>query len=304
MLPIIRWSNFWFLFSGSLILIAIISFFAWGLKFGTDFTGGSLLEYEYSLDRPPIEEIRQKLDDLQIIGSNIQPVGDRGILIKAPEIKEDLHQKLLQSLGNFSPNKKEGSTGEEKRFDSIGPTIGQELRKTTAYATVVVLTFIVLYVSWAFRKVTRFGKITGWIYGAATVVALIHDIVILVGAFVILGHFWGVEVDTSFVAALLTTLGYSVNDTIVVFDRIRENLTKRSVNESFADIAEKSINETLARSFSTSFTAILTLLAILLFGGTTIRFFVLALIVGITAGTYSSIFIASPLLVWWEKRKS
>ena len=295
MLPLIRWSNVWFLFSGTLVAISIIAFFTWGLKFGTDFTGGSLLEYEYNGSRPPIEEIRQKIDSIGLQNSSIQPVGEKEIFIRSQEMKEETHQKLLQTLGN---------NGEEKRFDSIGPTIGQELRRTTLYATIVVLTFIVLYVSWAFRKVTKYGKVTPWSYGVATVIALFHDIIILVGVFIFLGHFLGIELDTAFVAALLTTLGYSVNDTIVVFDRIRENLTKSAAGESFAYIAEKSVNETLARSFSTSFTAILTLLAILLFGGETIRYFVLALIVGITAGTYSSIFIASPLLVWWERRNS
>jgi len=295
MLPLIRWSNVWFLFSGILVAISLVAFFAWGLKFGTDFTGGSLLEYEYKDSRPPIEEIRQKVDTLGIAGASVQPAGDKEIFIRAQELEEDVHQKLLQSLG---------SSGEEKRFDSIGPTIGQELRKTTLYATMVVLTFIVLYVSWAFRKVTQFGRVNSWSYGVATVIALVHDIAILVGVFVFLGHFWGIEIDTAFVAALLTTLGYSVNDTIVVFDRIRENLTKSSSEESFASVAEKSVNETLARSFSTSFTALLTLLAIMLFGGETIRYFILALIVGISAGTYSSIFIASPLLVWWERRNA
>lgn len=295
MLPLIRWSKFWFLFSGTLVVISIITFFAWGLKFGTDFTGGSLLEYDYNGNRPPIEEIRQKVDTLGLQGVSIQLAGDKGIFIRAQELKEDMHQKLLKTLG---------SDGEEKRFDSIGPTIGQELRKTTLYATLVVLTFIVLYVSWAFRKVTRFGKVTSWSYGVATVVALIHDIIILTGTYILLGHFLGIEVDTAFVAALLTTLGYSVNDTIVVFDRIRENLSKSPGGESFASIAERSVNETLARSFSTSYTAILTLLAVLLFGGETIRYFVLALIVGIISGTYSSIFIASPLLVWWERRSN
>jgi len=295
MLPLIRWSNVWFLFSGTLVLVALVAFFTWGLKFGTDFTGGSLLEYQYNGNRPDIAEIRQKVAGLGILDATVQPAGDQEIFIRSQEIKEDVHQKLLQSLGQ---------NGEEKRFDSIGPTIGQELRQTTLYATLVVLTFIVLYVSWAFRRVTKFGKINSWHYGIATVVALIHDIAILVGVFVFLGHFLGIEVDTAFVAALLTTLGYSVNDTIVVFDRIRENLTKSASGESFASIAEKSVNETLARSFSTSFTAVLTLMAILLFGGETIRYFVLALIVGIIAGTYSSIFIASPLLVWWERRSN
>ncbi|MFH1182968.1 MAG: protein translocase subunit SecF [Candidatus Moraniibacteriota bacterium] len=295
MLPLIRWRKVWFIFSGILVVLSLISLAFWGLKFGTDFTGGSLLEYEYSSNLPPIEEIRQKINETGIAGIAIQPTGEKGILLRAPEIKEADHQKILQLLG---------TDGEEKRFESIGPTIGQELRRTTFYATIVVLTFIVLYVSWAFRKVTRFGKINAWAYGVATVIALIHDIMILVGAFVLLGHFYGVEVNTPFVAALLTTLGYSVNDTIVVFDRIRENLLKSGSGESFAYIAEKSVNETVARSFSTSFTAILTLIAIALFGGETIRYFVIALIVGVAAGTYSSIFIASPLLVWWEERNA
>lgn len=295
MLPLIRWSNVWFLFSGTLVAVSLAAFFVWGLEYGTDFTGGSLLEYDYKNNRPPLEEIQRKISELGIQGATVQPVGDQEIFIRAEDLKEDAHQKLLQSLGR---------SGEEKRFDSIGPTIGQELRRTTLYATIIVLAFIVLYVSWAFRKVTRFGKINAWTYGISTVIALIHDIIILVGVFVLLGHFWGIEVDTPFVAALLTTLGYSVNDTIVVFDRIRENLTKGLPGESFENIAEKSVNETMARSFSTSFTAILTLLAILLFGGETIRYFVLALIVGVTAGTYSSIFIASPLLVWWERRSN
>lgn len=295
MLPLIRLRNVWFIFSGILVFLSLAGLVFWGLKFGSDFTGGSLLEYEYQNNTPPIEEIRQKISETGISGITIQPTGEKGILLRAPEIKEEEHQKILQIFG---------SAGEEKRFESIGPTIGQELRRTTMYASLIVITFIILFVSWAFRKVTRFGKINAWAYGVATVIALIHDIIILLGVFVLLGHFGGIEVDTSFVAALLTTLGYSVNDTIVVFDRIRENLVKSGAGERFADIAEKSVNETAARSFSTSFTAFLTLLAIALFGGETIRYFVIALIVGIVAGTYSSIFLASPLLVWWEGRQA
>lgn len=294
MLPLIRWSRVWFTLSATVITICLLSLLFWGLKFGTDFTGGSLLEYEFHGERPAITDIQQRIGATGISGFTIQPTGEKGMLLRAPEIKEAEHQKILEALGK---------EGEEKRFESIGPTIGQELRKTTIYATIVVLTFIVLYIRWSFRKVTRFGKINAWAYGIATLVALLHDIIILVGAFTLLGHFFEVEVDTSFVAALLTTLGYSVNDTIVVFDRIRENLFKSSAGENFSDIAEKSVNETAARSFSTSFTAILTLTAIALFGGETIRYFVIALIVGIIAGTYSSIFIASPLLVWWEKKQ-
>ena len=294
MLPIIRWRKIWFAFSGFLITASLTMLIAWGLKIGTDFTGGSLLEYEYQDSAPDIAAIRSRISELGFEGVNVQPYGDKGALVRAPELKESDHQKLLQAFED---------KGEEKRFESIGPTIGQELRRTTLYATILVVTFILLYVSWAFRKVTRFGKINAWVYGAATVIALFHDIIILTGAFVLIGRYSGAEIDTSFVAALLTTLGYSVNDTIVVFDRIRENLLKSSAGENFERIAEKSVNETLARSFSTSFTAILTLTAVFLFGGETIHYFVLALIIGITAGTYSSIFLASPLLVWWEGKE-
>ncbi|MBM3256449.1 MAG: protein translocase subunit SecF [Candidatus Moranbacteria bacterium] len=294
MLPIIRWRKIWFALSGFLIASSLVMLAVRGLKMGTDFTGGSLLEYEYQDSTPDIAVIRSNISELGFEGFNIQPYGEKGVLVRAPELKEADHQKILQAF--------EGK-GEEKRFESVGPTIGKELRRTTFYATILVVIFILLYVSWAFRKVTQFGKINAWVYGAVTVIALFHDIIILTGAFVIIGHYFGVEVDTSFVAALLTTLGYSVNDTIVVFDRIRENLLKSSTGETFSQIAEKSVNETLARSLSTSFTAVLTLMAMFLFGGETIRYFVLALIIGITAGTYSSIFLASPLLVWWEKRQ-
>ncbi len=297
MIPIIKWRKVWFIFSGILTSLSIVLFFAWGLKPGPDFTGGSLLEYSYKNSRPETTQIKQKLDEIGAKDASVQTTGDQGIIIKAPEMNEDQHQKILSAI-------KSTGDGEEKRFDSIGPTIGKELRRTSFYATMIVLIFIVLYVSWAFRKVTRFGNVNAWTYGLATVIALVHDITLLVGAFVVLGHFFQIEVDTPFVAALLTTLGYSVNDTIVVFDRIRENLLKGKEGETFEYIAEKSINETLARSFNTSFTAILTLFAILLFGGETIHYFVLALIIGITSGTYSSIFIASPLLVWWEKRNN
>lgn len=297
MLPIIKWKKIWFSFSAILVCLSLAMVATWGLKPGLDFTGGSLLEYEYKNERPSIDEIKQKIEQTGIKNPLIQPTGEKGFVLKTAEIKEEEHQKVLEIFSQAGP-------GEEKRFDSIGPTIGKELKKTSFYSTIIVLIFIILYVSWAFRKVTRYGNLTAWNYGLATVIALIHDITILIGSFSILGHFFQIEIDTSFVAALLTTLGYSVNDTIVVFDRIRENLLKSKEGESFERIAEKSVNETITRSFNTSFTAILTLLAILLFGGETIHYFVLALIIGITAGTYSSIFLASPLLVWWEKRKN
>ncbi len=189
-------------------------------------------------------------------------------------------------------------TFEEIRFEAIGPTIGKELRQKTYWALVLIITAIVVYIAWAFRKVSK--PVTSWKYGTVTIVALLHDIIIPVGIFSLLGRLYNIEVNAPFVAALLTILGYSVNDTIVVFDRIRENLLKH-YDGDFDEIVESSIRQTLVRSFNTSITTLLSLIAIFFFGGESIRDFVLALIIGVVSGTYSSIFIASPLLVTWRR---
>jgi preprotein translocase subunit SecF len=191
-----------------------------------------------------------------------------------------------------------GSAIKEKRFDSIGPVIGDELKTSAVWAIVIALVAIVLYIGWAFRKVSR--PISSFKYGIIATVALFHDIIITLGVFSVLGHLYNIEVGTPFVAALLAILGYSVNDTIVVFDRTRENLIKSGIDD-FEEVVNKSVNETLVRSLNTSFTTLLILTILFLFGGETIKYFIVALIVGISAGTYSSIFIASPLLVTWQK---
>ena len=185
----------------------------------------------------------------------------------------------------------------ELQFDSVGPTVGQELKSKSFNTAVVVLLAIVFYISMAFCKVSR--PVASWKYGVTAIIALAHDIIITLGVFSFLGHFYGIEVNTPFIAAILTVLGYSVSDTIVVFDRIRENLPKSQDN--FEDTVNRSINQTMVRSINTSFSSILALVAILFFGGSTIRDFAMALVVGIFVGTYSSIFIASPVLVLWEK---
>jgi len=309
MIPIIPYRKIWFLASTLLVILSIISIAKWGLSLGIDFTGGSLLEFEYKTERPDIENVREDIEGAGLDKEyNIQPSGSKGVIVRSQEISEDEHRKLWLAVNHQEENAAPGeSIAEEKRFESIGPVIGQELKKKSRDAILLVLVFIVLYVAWAFRKVSRKqGGIAVWSYGLLAIVALLHDIIIVMGLFALLGRIFGIEVNTPFVAALLTILGYSVNDTIVVFDRIRENLLKRSNDEEFADIVNKSTNESLVRSFNTSFTTILVLLAIFLFGGETIRFFVLALIAGVITGTYSSIFLASPLLVWWkgyEERK-
>ncbi len=188
----------------------------------------------------------------------------------------------------------------EKRFESIGPVIGSELKEKSVKAIMIVLASIVLYIGWVFRRVSR--PVSSWKYGLIALVALFHDIIITLGIFSVLGHFYGVEVGMPFVVALLTILGYSVNDTIVVFDRTRENLL-RSAWDDFEEVVNRSVNGTLVRSLNTSLTTLVVLLAVYFFGGATIQYFILALIIGIIAGTYSSIFIASPLLVSLAKLK-
>src|SRR3989338_3159163 len=313
MISIINTRKIWFTLSGSLVLISIISFFIWGLNLGIDFTGGSLLEVEFMVMRPNQSDVNQALAELNLGNIVSQPVGEKGMIIRFKDVNEEIHQKILKTLKEkFKPsdalNLPEGQginfeikIIEEKRFDSIGPVIGQELKNKTIWAIIIVLIAIVIYIAWAFRKVSK--PVASWKYGLIAVLALFHDITITVGVFVILGKFYNLEANAPFVAALLTGLGYLVYDTIVVFDRIRENLIKH-LGEDFDKIVDQSINEVIVRSINTSFTVLLALLALLLFGGATIRDFILALIVGISVGTYSSIFLASPLLVIWEKFKT
>lgn len=187
----------------------------------------------------------------------------------------------------------------ELRFESIGPIIGEELKAKTIKAVLIAIIVIALYIAWAFRKVSE--PVSSWKYGISAIIALVHDVTIPTGIFAVLGHFYGVEIDILFITALITILGYSVNDTIIVFDRTRENLVLDHRKHDFESIVERSVNETIRRSVFTSVTVFLILLAIYLFGGESIKNFILALMIGVVFGTYSSIFLASPLLVVWEK---
>jgi preprotein translocase subunit SecF len=181
----------------------------------------------------------------------------------------------------------------------VGPTIGNELKQKAVLAIILACVMIVIYISYSFRKVPK--PASSFRFGISAIVALIHDVLVVVGLFAILGYFWHVEIDTLFVTALLTVIGFSVHDTIVVFDRIRENLP-RYLSRKFEEVADISITQTLARSLNTSLTVVFVLLALLLFGGESIRWFVVALLVGIISGTYSSIFNATALLTWWEEK--
>jgi len=288
MLNIVRKRKIFYGFSLVLIAAGIFSVIFWGLRFGIDFKGGSLLEVEYVGARPEVQAIHDRLAPLDLGGVNIQLTGPTGLFLRLKDVNEETHQKVLAELANLGEL-------EEKRFESIGPVIGQELKKKAYGAILMVLLLIVIYITWVFRKVSR--PVASWQYGVAAVIALFHDVFIPVGIFSILGHYLGAEIDLLFVTGILTILGFSVHDTIVVYDRTRENLLRGSRKEAFADVVNRSLNETLTRSINTSLTVIITLLAIYIFGGQSIQDFSLALLIGVTFGTYSSIFIASALLV-------
>ena len=402
MIKIVQKRKIWFAFSAVLVSVSLIALLSWGLKFGIDFTGGTLMEFSFKNETLNSQEIKDALADFDIGEISVQFSGEKDVLLRFKDVDEDTHQKILSALDsaisgenennneikageteeesfevnteeNIEGNNTEGieeskpfsgfikkalaadeeiisnmgeteetegsgievitSSGEEinidaenidfsdieseeidlgamtgidrenfsieeKRFNSIGPVIGNELKEKAVLAIIIALIAIVLYIGFAFRKVSF--PVSSFKYGIIATIALFHDVIITLGVFSVLGHFYGVEIGIPFVAAILAILGYSVNDTIVVFDRTRENLLKSGIDD-FEKIVNKSVNETLIRSINTSFTTLIVLITLYLFGGDTIKYFVVALIVGISAGTYSSIFIASPLLVTWQK---
>lgn len=288
----LKYRKIFFLVSGVLVLGSIVSLAVFGLKLGIDFTGGSILEVVYEETRPSNQEIKDNLADFDLGEVLIQSTGEKGVILRMKEVSEDTHQEILGKMG-------EGKKLEEIRFEAIGPVIGEETKQKTKLVIVLALVSILLYVTFAFRKVSR--PIKSWQYGIATLIALFHDVLIPIGIFAVLGRFYGVEISVPIITALLTVFGYSVNDTVVVFDRIRENLIKK--NLPFKEAVNQSLNQTISRSVSTSLTTLFVLSAIFFFGGYTLRYFSLALILGIILGTYSSICLASPILVSWLKWK-
>lgn len=290
---IIKHRSIWLGISTALVVVAVIALFSWGLKFGIDFSGGSLLEVKFANGQPSVASVQNQLAEVSISSLIVQPTEDSFIL-RFKESDEDSHQIVKEKLAQLP----EASSGlEEVRFEAIGPSIGQELRSKSFWLMFFVLLVIIIYIAFAFKKVSK--PVASWKYGLIAIIALFHDVLITLGVFAVLGRFYGIEINTTFVVAILTVLGYSVNDTIVVFDRTRENLPKSTDN--FATTVNDSVNQTLVRSLSTSFTTILVLLAVFFLGGDSVSDFVLALIIGIFFGSYSSVFVASPLLVVWEK---
>ncbi len=295
MIKIIKNRKFFLPISALLVTASIVALFIWGLNFGIDFKGGSLLEVEFGGEfRPTISEVQDSLAGAGLFNSIVQPTED-SYIIRFKESDETIHFSAVESLKSLAENN-EGASFKELRFDSVGPSIGKELKQKSFNASFIALIMIIVYISFSFRKVSL--PVASWKYGVASSIALAHDVLITLGVFSFLGNFYGTEVNTPFIAAILTILGYSINDSIVVFDRIRDNLPKSKDN--FSDTVDKSLNQTLGRSLNTSFSTILALLAIYFFGGDTIKDFALALVIGISVGTFSSIFIASPILVIWD----
>lgn len=280
----------WYTLSVTFIVASLVAMAVYGFKFGIDFTGGSLLQVHYTVNRPDTATIVQQIKPLNVGDVVVQPTGDAGVIIKAQFLQNDQRQAMLQALGTDVV---------EDSFESIGPAVGEELRTKAVKAIIFVVLCIVVYIAWAFRGVSK-GPVPSWAFGISAFIALLHDIIIPLGIFSALGHYIGVEINAMFITALLTILGFSIHDTIVVFDRIRENL-RRSHQPTFAGIINESINNTMMRSLNTSTTVLLVLSAMLLFGGAATQYFILALMIGVIVGTYSSIFIASPLLLIWEK---
>lgn len=284
----LKYRKVFYIFSAVLILGSIISLIIFGLKPGIDFAGGSILEIEFKADKPSSEEIEGKLSEFNLGEIILQPTGDRGVIIRMKEINEETHQEILRRFEGV----------EERYFETVGPTVGRELEQKTKIAIILALIAIVCYIAFAFRKISR--PVSSWQYGIATLVALFHDLFIPLGVFAYLGKFYNVEITIPIVAAILTVLGFSVHDTIVIFDRIRENLLKR-FSHSFDETVNRSLNQTLGRSINTVLTVLFVVFALFFFGGESLKYFSLALIVGIISGAYSSIFIASPILVSWLK---
>jgi preprotein translocase subunit SecF len=280
--------------SGALFVASIVALVIFGLKPGNDFTGGSLLEVKFPGNLPANVEIQTTLASLNLNQITVQPTSNGSVMLKMRNLTEGEHQTVLATLRGKYETK--DSKVMEVRFETIGPAVSATLKQRTLWAIILVIVAHIVYIAYAFRRVSK--PVASWKYGMVAELAMIHDVVITMGVFAVLGHYFNVEVDIPFVVALLTILGYSVNDTIVIFDRIRENVIRHSV-DNFPETINRAINETFGRSINTTLTTLITLTALFVFGGETIKYFSLALLVGIFLGAYSSIFVASPLLVEW-----
>lgn len=284
--------NWFFALSLIIIIPGVLAFFVWGLKFGIDFTGGTLWEIKF-VEKQQVEpqDVKKVFEDSLAQVNTIATTSENSVLVRTKITEEqkieEVKVKLKETFGKT----------EDVRLDTVGPVVSKELTKKAVLAVAIAIFAILAYITWSFRKVPK--PASSLAFGVATVIALVHDVIVVVGIFAILGHFLNIEIDSLFITALLTVLGFSVHDTIVVFDRVRENLIKEG-GEYFDEVVNKSLLQTLGRSLATSLTVVFVLFALFLFGGVSTKNFILALLIGIVSGTHSSIFNAAPLLVVWN----
>lgn len=296
---IIKYKNILFIIAGLLVGASIVATVVFGIRPSIEFTGGTLIEIGYPEGRADKAMIEARLDALNLGAYSLRPFGDDAYLLRVRELTE------TERTGVLSAATVDAIQPELRRQNTVGPTIGAELQNKALMAVGVVILMTILYVAFAFRHVSE--PVSSWKYGIIAIITLAHDVIIPIGVFAVAGHFYGnAEADVLFVTALLTILGYSVNDTIVIFDRIRENLKRNidgNIQEPFATTVGNSLDQTLVRSFNTSLTVLIVVVAILLFGGSATKYFTLALTAGVVAGTYSSLALAAPLLVAIEAQQ-
>ncbi len=289
---IVNNKKIFFIITGVILAASISAIAYFGLPLGIDFTGGSLVQVSYTSARPSIATLKKDVSVIPLGGISLRNLGAHEVALRTRTLTPEEHTAVLAAL---SPK---GFPATELQFMSVGPTVGSELGRKALLALVVVILSIVLYIAWAFRKVSK--PVSSWVYGSIVVVVLFHDMLIPAGFFALWAYFTGAQVNALFVVALLTISGYSVNDTIVIFDRVREHLAhgaQAATTKEFSTLVGQSIKETMGRSINTSFTVILALSALAIFGSHATFGFALVLIAGVVAGTYSSILLAAPLLI-------
>lgn len=279
----INHKKIFYVFSALLTAVSLFFFMGYGLRPSVDFTGGTLMELKFA-SQVGENEISEKLKNLNLGQIEIKVGENQTYILRLKDIDQTTHQQIIQ---NLNPSK-------ELRFNSIGPIAGKELKNKAILAVIISLILMMIYLAYAFRQISYASN------GLITLVTLAFDIIVIAGVFSFLGKYYGVEVGLPFIAALLAITGYSINDRIIIFDRIRENLMKAE-KEDFSKIIGASLKQTYARSFNTSFITVLVLLPVIFLSGETIKYFALTLVLGITLGTYSSIFLAAPLLLEFKK---
>ncbi len=294
-----RFYTIMFVASVVVLVAAIAALATFGLNLGVDFKGGSVLEVEFTNGRPPLDDIQAKLDastNEALHGLSLTPAGERGLIIRSADRTHAMHGGVWITLEREYPD----AGLKQLHFDFIGPAVGEELKRKSVTAILVLLAAVLAYIAWMFRTLSR--SLSLWAMSAGTVLGLAHDIIIPMGVFAVLGRYAGVEISAIYVAAVLTILGYTVSDKVVIYDRVRENIL-RGMKAPLAEVVHVSVMQTLVRSINNTLVVVLSSLAVFLFGGESIKFFALALMLGIALGAYSSIFVASPLLVWLSRRR-